>query len=535
MTHSDRTTYDVLIVGAGPTGLTTAGVLAGAGVRALVVDRHAGVSPFPKATGVSLRTAELLRSWGLEDRLRAGAVPVRLAFSTSATLADPDYAEHSFGFPVDEELGSLTPTTALCCPQDHVEPVLLEHLRSHGGEVRFRTELTSLAMRDDGATATLHDLRSGATYAVQARFVVGADGPASTVRRLLGIDTEEVGRLGEWLAVTFRADLGGVVGDRRYLLHAVDTEEAAGLFLPSSNDHRWFYAWEWHPEQGEVLADWPPERCTARLRAATGAPGLEPEILRLNPFTMAGNVATAFRAGNGFLVGDAAHRMTPRGGMGMNTAIAAAHNLGWKLAWVLRGWAGEALLDSYEAERRPVGVRNTLRSLSLEEWQPGEGFAGDVGAVYRSDVILPGEDAGPAAGEPALAEIPSLAVPGARAPHTWIELAGRRMSSLDLFDGRLTLLTGRHGLRWRRVADELASGGLPLVTHSLGGDLRDLDGELARRYGIGTDGAVLIRPDGHVGWRRATAALDPAALLREAVGRVLGDIPGEAQDLPAAG
>ena len=216
---------------------------------------------------------------------------------------------------------------------------------------------------------------------------------------------------------------------------------------------------------------------------------------------MGGHVATAFRAGRGFLVGDAAHRTTPVGGTGMNTAIHAAHNLGWKLAWVLRGWAGEALLDSYEAERRPIGTENVQRSLRQGPQPAADGLSWDTGVRYTSAVI----DG-----------------PGERAPHAWLCRRGSRISSIDLFDGRLTLLTGRGGQPWRSAAAEVVVAGLPLRTITVGRDgLHDVQGMFADRYGLGDTGAALIRPDGYEAWRGGEPA-DARDLLRFAIDTALG-------------
>ena len=168
---------------------------------------------------------------------------------------------------------------------------------------------------------------------------------------------------------------------------------------------------------GETIADWTAERIITLLRAGTGLPDLTAEILAVMPFEMAGHLATAFRAGPVFLVGDAAHRTTPVGGTGMNTAIHGAHNLGWKLAWVLRGWAGDSLLDSYESERRPIGEANVRRSLVRGPQPPADGLAWDTGVQYASPVLAAGSGT------------------GQRAPHVWVRHRGARISTLDLFDG----------------------------------------------------------------------------------------------------
>lgn len=217
---------------------------------------------------------------------------------------------------------------------------------------------------------------------------MGADGLRSTVRHALGIPTEHLGARGTYASVLFRADLDHLVDDRCHFLYAIEHPDAVGVLLPAG-DRRWVYG----RRRSADVAELPPltaQRWTELLRTATGVPDLRPDILSVLPFTMEAEVATAFRSGPGFLVGDAAHRMTPMGGVGMNTAVHDGHNLGWKLAWYVRGLGGEALLDSYDDERRPVGRRNALSSLRPGAVDRPGGLTGDLGVTYRSGVIADG-------------------------------------------------------------------------------------------------------------------------------------------------
>jgi putative polyketide hydroxylase len=501
-----REICDVLVVGAGPAGLTAAIALARHGIDVLVVERHDGTSPFPKATGVSTRTMELLRTWGLEQRVRAGAMRVRPGVAVSDTLTGTQRDGMEFGYPTDAQALAVSPTTPCYCPQDHVEPVLLAHLRARGGRIRFGTELTDCWISGTDVHAKLRDRATGSLKRVQAQYLIGADGPRSSVRSKLGIGVEDLGTIGEFVAVTFRADLTRRLPHLPSVINAVEVAGAEGLFVPTSADDRWVYAREWHPDRGESIADWTPQRCTELLWVGTGLPDLQPEILTVMPFVMGGHVATVFRSGRTFLIGDAAHRTTPVGGIGMNTAIHGAHNLGWKLAWVLRGWAGEALLDSYEAERRPIGAENVLRSLHRAPALAGDGPAWDIGVRYTSAVVETATGTGT----------------GERAPHAWVRRGGHRVSTLDLFDGRLTVLSGPRGGPWRRAVAEIAAEGLPIVALTAGRDLYDEDGAFAHYYRLGDAGAALIRPDGYLAWRRPVPGGDARAALRSAVGLALG-------------
>lgn len=498
-------TTDILVAGAGPAGLATALTALRHGARVLVVERRADTSTVPRATGVSTRTMELFRLWGVSDAIRAGSVDCNPTTAAGRTLAEEPREIAPFSYPAIREALAVSPAYPALCAQDHIEPVLAAEIRRLGGEVRFGTPLTGLVVTAGGVRAEL-----AGTAHVRARYVVGADGPRSTVRTALGIGWEHLGTLGEFVHVLFRPDLAAVLGRRPHLLTSIEHPDAPGVILPVGGG-RWAFANQWYPERGESPADYTAERWIALLRTASGLPDLEPEILRAQPFTMAAEVAETYRAGPGFLAGDAAHRMTPIGGIGMNTAIHDGHELGWRLAWAVRGFAGDALLDSYTAEREPVGRSLAARSLRAGKPDPSDGMPGDLGRTYRSEVIA--DD-----GEPPAAGHDRSARPGERAPHAWVERYGRRMSVLDLFENQMTLLTGRDGDAWRRAA----RSGDPVEVVVAGRDLKDTGGALARAYRLGPGSAVLVRPDGVVAWRHDGPCATPARSLAGAVATALG-------------
>src|SRR5205085_6810839 len=217
-------------------------------------------------------------------------------------------------------------------PQDHLEPVLLEHFRSlPGSSVALGTEVIGLESAADGSVLRLRDRRSGETRTVTGGYVIGAGGARSAVRRALGIEMRGRGNRDEATTVLFRAPLWHLVGDLRYGLYVIERPGAEGVLLPAGRGDRWLYGCMHDGAEGPW--DLTEDDFVERLRLATGVPDLEPQIERTGNFTFAALLAERFRSGDVFLLGDAAHRVTPRGGTGMNMALHDGHDLGWKLAW----------------------------------------------------------------------------------------------------------------------------------------------------------------------------------------------------------
>lgn len=430
----------VLIAGAGPAGLTVAIELARRGVESLVVDRRTGLSPLPRATGISTRVMELLRTWGLEAEVLQGAVDVEWLGWIGETLAAPAGSAVPVGFPTREQSALISPTGPACVAQSHLEAVLLAHLRSLGpARVELGAEVTGVEPGPDGVRVTLEGGRT-----VRARHLVAADGIRSTVRTALGIALRGPGPVAERVAVQFRAPLWERLGDRRHVIYMLS--DGAAVIPAGSGDH-WVYAVAWDPTR-ERLEDYTEERVIELIRRAAGMPDLEATIDAIDAVTFGAELAECFRAGRVFLTGDAAHRMAPRGATGMNTAILSGHDLGWKLAWVHRGWAGDELLDTYETERRPVAEHNIARSADPNGSLRGvdEGLQVDLGG---------------------------------RIPHLWLPDGS---STLDVLGPGLTRFTGPEG------AD--VNGSVPPIT------VRALPAMHARALGIRPGGSLLVRPDG---------------------------------------
>jgi putative polyketide hydroxylase len=542
----------VLVIGAGPAGLVTSLTLAHHGVESLLVEKHPGTSIYPRATAVSTRTMEIFRGLGVEPAVRASSVDAKPLMHISPTLTGPTVRVMQLGFPTAEEAAAASPTSAVISPQDHVEPVLVARIRELGlTDLRFATELVSFEQEAHGVTAIVRDVRNGEETRVEARYLVGADGGRSQVRETLGIEPVGPTGLEHHASFLFRSPgLMARLGDRRFALYMVGGPGmASGVMLPMDRDDRWVYAAMGpQPVLEGLLAS--PDEAIGAIRAAAGIPDLEVDLLASMPLEFAAQLAPSWRVGRAFLAGDAAHRMPPFGGRGMNSAIADAANLGWKLAWVVSGFAADALLDSYVAERLPVARRNLSMALSryrkeaaasgfeldLPEGVPPEGtpdgLLEDLGYRYGSAAMTRDGD------DPAKGVADGLA--GSRAPHAWVQAGGATVSTIDLAAGELRLIIAGDAGGWRRAAGALRIGrhllrGLaalvqatgpdplpPLVVLSIGVELDDADGSLAAALGIQPGGAVLIRPDGHVAARWATRPDDRRAALASALAAVTG-------------
>src|SRR5262245_22635810 len=419
---SDVIEVPVLIVGAGPAGLAAAAMLGRHGVECLLVERRVERSPLPRATVISTRSMELLRSWGLEDEVLAGGVEADWLMWSCDTMARADEgAAIEVGLPTRAQAALISPTVPGCVPQDHLERVLLAHVRSSAHtRVELGTTLVELVTGPDAVQATLRD-DAGREHGVRAAFLVAADGARSAIRAGLGIAMSGSELVMSGVNAVFHAPLWSLLGERRYGIYLTAHEGMEGIFLPAGPEDRWGFGWTVAGPAPDTLPS--PDEMAGRIRHAAGVPGLPVRIERVGSFSSAAQIAGRFRDGPVFLVGDAAHRVTPRGGTGMNTAFHDGHDLGWKLAWVLRGWATEGLLESYELERRPIAAHNVARSADVygSRRPPGEELRVDLAG---------------------------------RIDHHWLapDVYGVRVSTLDLLGPGLTLLTGPDDGGWRAAA-----------------------------------------------------------------------------------
>jgi putative polyketide hydroxylase len=530
-----------LVVGCGPVGLSATIELARRGVPCLAVERHPGTAIHPKARGINARTMEIFRQWGIEDDVRdAGLPPERHGFFyRGRSLVDPDFTRYGGGG-LAADISALSPTTWMVISQDVLEPLLLRHASSlPDADIRFGTEVIAIEPGDDWVGVEIRDRASGAVRSTQARFVVGADGADSLVREALGVPLLGERDLAHNVSIFFEARLSDVVADRSSAVYylADDPDErpfgrpmsvgnppSGGVLLTVDNADRWLLVVT-DPDQGTGLGSFTDERCSELVRRATGLPALEVHVLSLLAWVPSAQAAERYRVGRCLLAGDAAHQMTPSGAFGLNVGIGDAHNLGWKIAAIEAGWAAPDLLESYHDERRPVGVFAADQSFrqfaGAQGAKPFGNWGVIFGATYDSGAVVPDGSPPPQLDDPATDYRPG-ARPGARGPHAWLERDGARISTLDLFGGGFVLLAGADGAAWVAAGREVAAAsGIPLEAYRIGEDVVPADGSLPD-YGIDTDGCVLVRPDGHVGWRAHGSDPDPARGLGSVLGRIVG-------------
>jgi 2-polyprenyl-6-methoxyphenol hydroxylase-like FAD-dependent oxidoreductase len=361
-------TCDVLVVGAGPVGATAALLLARYGIDCTVVEARHEPQRHPAAHVLSTRSMEIWREIGLERNIRSLSAPMHelrcIAYCT--TFAGPELGRVPLADLPDAQMDaieSISPTRSAHLPQNVLEPLLWQHLRN-SDRIKRHTGWLYRSHTDgpDGVAVTVADTTTGSRRTILARYLIAADGAASTVRRALGI-TMEGPILQNVVSVLFSADLEAFRRHRRGPVMWTHTAKGLGATIVHRPPEDLVFQIPYFPPF-ESVEDFPAAICRRHIVDAIGDPAVRVDIKSIQTWAMTAQVATDYRVGRVFLAGDAAHRFPPTGGLGLNTGVADVHNLAWKLAWVIAGRADEALLDTYERERRPVGAAATADSVA---------------------------------------------------------------------------------------------------------------------------------------------------------------------------
>jgi 2-polyprenyl-6-methoxyphenol hydroxylase-like FAD-dependent oxidoreductase len=532
----------VLVVGGSLVGLSTSLFLGVHGVEHLVVERHPGTAIHPRAAFLMQRTVELFRSAGIEGEVLAAAE--REFVQNGAIMAVESLGGRElqwFFRNINDGVEQLSPSPRIFVTQIGLEPVLRARAAALGGQLRYSSELVRLEADEHGVTGLVRDRVSAEECAVRAQYAVAADGVHSPVRRQLGIGLEGHGTFSDSVTIYFRADVRPLLGDRNLSVVYVVNPRLQGFFRFSIDGQSGFLVVNTAVDADghrttSVGATAGEQDCVRYVREALGAPDLPVEVEDVQRWNAAAEWAARLRVGRVFLAGDSAHVMPPTGGYGGNTGVHDAHNLAWKLAYVLDGRAGVDLLDSYEQERLAVSRFTVEQAYTryVTRLDPGLGTDGlvpvvddaaiDLGYRYRSAAITADDRDWP--GDDADWEDPRTPTgrPGFRIPHVPLHRGGATLSTLDLVGTGPVLLTGPHGAAWARSGKEVADRlGVPLDIHLIGdgGDLDDGGGRFVAACGIGLDGAVLVRPDGFVAWRASGAGDDSVQVLGTALARSL--------------
>jgi 2-polyprenyl-6-methoxyphenol hydroxylase-like FAD-dependent oxidoreductase len=519
---------DVLVVGAGPVGLTLALDLGRRGVRCLLVEREATTIQLPKMERCNARTMEIFRRLGVAEAVRDAGLDREAPMDVflAPSLAEPalqhlpypsvaaakaEIAHHNDGRP-------LEPSQLIS--QYTLEPLLRSIVESLPCvTVRFGCELTSFSEEAHGVTGRLR-LADGAEATVRTAFLVGCDGGSSTVRRQLGVSLQGEGSIRTLRQALFRADdLYERIPMGKGRHYHVVQPGFPFLILQDSTRH-----WTLH------FAAASDAEMAGVFERAVGL-SVDFEMRSVNEWTQHLLCAERYGRGRVFLAGDAVHLVIPTGGLGMNTGVADAADLSWKLWATLAGWGGPRLLAAYEQERRPIGLRNVRSSGSAmrgrETWRAAsspEEMAGRFSVEQRKVTEILGIEAGyryvdsplvwrePGEGpDPDNPRYEPTTWPGARLPHLW--LADRSALHDRLGPGFTLLRLGRRG-----VADALDTAAVEGAFRTLGAPLDVLDvPDQAARELYGRD-LVLVRPDLHVAWRGDRPPDDARRLATVATG-----------------
>ncbi|KAK5655501.1 hypothetical protein OQA88_5772 [Cercophora sp. LCS_1] len=581
---------DLLIVGAGPAGAALACFLAAHGRKGIMISAAPGCAETPRAHITNMAALECLRDIGLDKPcIEAAAAGHNMQHTRWChSMAGEEYARlYSWGNDPRRagDYDAASPCDHVDLPQTELEPILTRRAVLKGWTLRFNTAFLTFTRPDSNTIiSTLRDDLTQKTYTIHSRFLFGCDGARSQVIRTLNIPLIKKPGQGLALNVLLKADMSHLVTNRTGNLHWV--------FQPEKEHPAWGWAcivrmvkpWdEWMfiflpPPGADLTADdmvASHDEYLARAKQFIGDDSVNVEILDVSKWWINETVAEYYSDGNIFCLGDAVHRHPPFNGLGSNTCIQDAFNLAWKIDYAMSGRAGDKILETYSAERQPVGLGIVTRAnQGLRDhlpWMKAIGMVepdlekrravlaefedkGEVGRKRREDflkgiqntgtefhglgvemnqqyrsgaVYLADEPEAPALPEDAVRQRLISSYPGMRLPHAWLNtrVPGKQFSTIDLAGkGRFCLLTGPGGDKWKKAAVEVAKEvGVEINAYSIGWkeDYEDVYFEWAQRREVEDDGCVLVRPDRFVAWRSKAMVEDPKEKLATVTKAVL--------------
>ncbi len=578
-------TTDVLIIGTGPAGSATAALLSTYGVENMVINRYRWLANTPRAHITNQRAMEVIRDLGreVEDEVYIYGTGQDLmgenVFCTSLAGEEIGRLKTWGTHPLSRAEHQLSsPSLMNDCPQTFMEPILFKTACSRGTQARMSTEYVSHEQDADGVTTTCRDRLTGKEFTVRSKFLVGADGGNSMVAQHIGLPFEGKMGVAGSMNIIFKADLSRYVAHRPSVLYWVLQPGSnvggigMGLVRMVRPWNEWLINWGYDINEGVAHVD--DAYAEGVARDLIGDPDIDIEITSVSTWTVNNCYAARAHKGRVFCMGDAIHRHPPSNGLGSNTSIQDSFNLAWKLAMVVKGQAGPALLDTYSDERAPVAKQIVTRAnQSIEEFGPIFGALGLLESIdpvkmqqnmdarcddteeaerqrdairkaiafksyefdahgvemnqrYRSDAVVTDGQPEPAFARDAELHYQPTTWPGARIPHVWVFAAdGSKVSTLDLTGkGRFAILTGIGGQGWVEAAEVVGKElGIDIACHTIGPrqQWQDFTGDWSRASEVRDSGAVLVRPDHHVAWRAEARVADPAAELRRVLKSIL--------------
>jgi 2,4-dichlorophenol 6-monooxygenase len=573
---------DVLIVGSGPAGGAAALALATLGVPNIMITKYRWTANTPRAHITNQRAMEIFRDFGIEDQVLADATPHELVGDTvfCTSIAGEEIGRiRTWGThparEADYQLAS--PCLIVDIPQTYLEPILVKNAAARGTQTRFSTEYVSHEQDAESVTVQVRDRLTGVVYPIRAKYLIGADGARSQVAADIDLPYEGQMDIAGSMNITFKADISHYVAGRPSVLYWVIQPGSnvggigAGLVRMVRPWNEWLIVWGYDISQPPPVVD--DDAAIQIVRNLLGMPDLEVEITGTSLWGNNEMYATHLQRGRVFGAGDALHRHPPSNGLGSNTSIQDSYNLAWKLAAVLRGQAGPALLETYSAERAPVARQIVLRAnqssrefvqffdvlgltaaeteeemrAAIEERKANtprgaekraalveamelknyefNAHGVELGQFYESTAIVSDGSRRPAPSRDPELYFEPTTVPGGRLPHVWVGDRTKKVSTLDIAPyGQFTLFTGITGEAWADAALKIrAELGIPLNTVIIGPgqEYTDLYYDWARAREIAEDGVLLVRPDKHIGWRSMSLPRDPEQALREALSQIL--------------
>jgi 2,4-dichlorophenol 6-monooxygenase len=573
---------DVLIIGSGPAGSSMAALLSTYGIKNVVVTKFNWLARTPRAHITNQRAMEIFRDLGIEKDIIEKGTPQELmgnnVFCTS--IAGEELGRlHTWGTHPNRmaDFTLASPTRICDIPQNLAEPILVSTAGMRGSRFRFDTEYLSSEQDKDGVTATVFDHLTKVTYQIRAKYLIGADGGKSKVAQDIDLPFEgQMGKAGS-INIVCKMDLSKYVAHRPSVLYWVlqPGSDVGGIGMGLV---RMVRPWnEWLILWGYDIKGGPPklnnDEAMRIVHNLIGDQSIPVEIVSTSVWTVNQCYATQNSKGRIFCVGDAVHRHPPSNGLGSNTSIQDSFNLAWKLALVLNGKAGSALLETYHAERTPIakqivnranksieefgpifdalGLTNTadpeLMKVHMEERKQNTPAAAiqreklrkailfksyefnchgvEMNQRYNSTAIVPDGTPEPEWKRDKELYYQSSTRPGAHLPHVWLGKDNQKISTLDLCGhGKFTLLTGIGGERWIEAVKSVGKS-LDMLIRTVkigpGCEYTDLYGAWADEKETEDSGCLLVRPDFHVAWRQTSIQPDAEKLLLSAMSTIL--------------